>query len=266
MQASLAVPASLLLLLAAGGKASAVDLVPHEAVYELSLAEPSDDIESVDARIALQLKRDTCAAMALDYRFVARFHQNDEITVTDQQTISRETLDGSRFDFETKTLVDGSEQETVRGQASSNAGGTSVAFTEPVTREATIALSRFPLQHTADLIQKAIAGERVVEAKIFDGDNEPDKNLVTTSLIAPAKVDAPSNPVIAEKVAGLRSWRVTESYFNEDSDRDGLPIFETRYRLFENGVTDDLFMNFGAYALSGKIGRLQYLGEATCTP
>lgn len=259
--------AAVVIFAASAGSSFAAGLVPHEAVYELKLASQPDTIASVDARIALQLKPDGCEGLSLDYRFVARFHQSDEITVTDQQTLSRESRIGDRFEFETKTLVDGAPQETVKGTAENAGGATRVAFTKPVERKAELPLANFPLHHTNVLIESALAGKRVVEAKIFDGDNEPDKNLTTTALIVPTKVGEASEPnaAIRDRVEGLRSWRITESYFNDDSNGDGLPIFETRYRLYENGVTDELYMDFGDYALAGKLGRLEYLADGTCT-
>ncbi|WP_062010929.1 EipB family protein [Aureimonas sp. AU4] len=236
----------------------------HEAVYELKLAEPTDQISAVDARIALQLTRKDCDTFALDYRFVARFHQEDEITVTDQGTRTQERLDGSVLAFDTQTLVDGTAQERVEGEAKNDAGATKVQYKEPVQREASIPLASFPLQHTARLIARARAGDRIVEAKLFDGDAEAEKGLTTTSVITSS--NGPPTPAIAESVRGLKSWLVTESYFNADSDDDGQPIFETRYRLFENGVSDELTMNFGAYTLEGRLSRLSYLDPAECPP
>lgn len=240
------------------------ELRPHEAVYDLRLAEPTDQISAVDARIALQLIRKDCDAFSLDYRFVARFHQETEITVTDQSTRSQEKVDGSALTFDTQTLVDGTAQERVEGQASTSGDTTTVRYKAPVDREAEIPAASFPLQHTARLIERARAGEKIVEAKIFDGDAEAEKGLTTTSVITPS--DGPPTPAIADAVKGLASWLISESYYNADSDDDGQPIFETRYRLFENGVSDELTMNFGAYALEGRLNHLSYLDPAPCLP
>ncbi|WP_182084550.1 DUF1849 family protein [Aureimonas sp. ME7] len=243
--------------------AKAFDLQPHEAVYDLELATQTQNFSQVEGRIALQLKPDTCSGFVLDYRFLARFHEEDELTVTDQQTLAKETRDGKRYEFRTRTIVDGTEQGVVEGTASNEGAQTSVTYTSPVQRETTLPLSVFPLGHTAQLAERAKAGDRVVQSKLFDGDDEAEKQLTTTAVLFPAKAeDVPAKPEIATLVEGLRAWNVTESYFNDDSNDDGMPIFETRYRLYENGVSDKLYLDFGDYTLKGDLSRLQYYDPA----
>lgn len=242
--------------------AGAAELRSHEAVYDLKLAEPTDQISAIDARIALQLTRADCKATDLDYRFVARFHEESEITVTDQRTKTQETTDGRSMRFDTQTLVDGVEQQAVRGTATTEQNTTTVRYEAPVSREAKIDGASFPFGHTARLIDRAIAGDRFLEARLFDGDAEAEKGLTTTSIITPN--DAAPTAAAASGVEGLRSWRITESYFNADSDDDGQPVFETRYRLYENGVSDELTLNFGSYTIEGNLTRLDYKDQPNC--
>ncbi len=245
--------------------ATAAALRPHEAVYDLTLDRSDSDISGAQGRIALQLKQDACEALSLDYRFLVRFQQETETTMTDQRTLSRETVKGDRFEFETRSTIDGAEQETVQGKAENGPGGTHIAYEKPVAREVEIELATFPLHHTAQIIEKAQMGQRIFETRLFDGDNEADKGLTTTALIAPfveKPADKPSEAV-ATQLAGLRSWLIIESYYNKDSDKDGMPIFETRYRLYENGVSDDLKLDFGSYALKGHLSHLSLM-DASC--
>ncbi|WP_279478543.1 EipB family protein [Aureimonas sp. SK2] len=266
MQHALAFSAAAIVLAVSPG-ARAIELQPHEAVYDLSLVSQSSNFSSIDGRIALQLKPDACAGLSIDYRFLARFHQDDEVTVTDQQTVARESRDGKRYEFRTRTVVDGTEQSLVEGVAVNEGDKTKVSFESPVKRETELPLSVFPLGHTAELVEKALAGERLVQANLFDGDEEADKLLTTTSLILPAKPETrPENPEVAKTLEGLRSWNVVESYYNTDSDGDGLPVFETRYRLYENGVSDELRLDFGEYTLAGGLDRLQFYDRPTDCP
>lgn len=266
MQYGLALSAAVLALVLSLD-ARAADLQPHEAVYDLALVAQSSDFNSIDGRIALQLKPDACAGLTLDYRFMARFHQDSELTVTDQQTLSKESRDGRRYEFRTKTLVDGAEQNKVEGVAVNDANATHVTFEAPVKRETDLPLSVFPLGHTAKLIDAALKGERMVQANLFDGDDDADKLLTTTSLILPAKAGTHAmDPLVAKTLEGLRSWNITESYYNSDSDDDGMPVFETRYRLYENGVSDELHLDFGDYTLEGGLARLQFFDRATGCP
>ena len=243
--------------------AQGATLAPHGAVYDLSLVSQTEDLRSANGRIAYQLKFQDCRTYAVDYRFVARFAVESEVLVTDQQTLAKEAVDGSSFDFETKTFVDGSPQEVVRGRAENSETKTEVTLTDPAPRRFELPRSHFILSHTAALLDEARAGKRIVEFHVFDGDPEAEKLLTTTAVIAPLDPVADTQGVRKE-LAGLKRWRVEESYFNSDSDPDGLPVFSTSYVLYENGVSDDLTLDYGAYALRGSLSRLTYDAAPTC--
>jgi hypothetical protein len=243
--------------------AEAVSLVPQEAVYDLTLDQPGSGVNGAEGRIALQLKNEGCDALSLDYRFVVRFQEDAEVTVTDQHTLSKESRDGTRFEFETRTTIDGAPQEVVKGKAVTDGDKTRIDYERPVVRQAEIEKAAFALNHTRQIIERAKAGERIFETRLFDGDNEAEKDLTTTAIIAsvPSKPGEGAAPAIAAQLEGVRSWMIVESYYNSESDHDGLPIFETRYRLYENGVSDALTMNFGAYTLKGRLSHLDLLPD-----
>ncbi|MBB4001469.1 hypothetical protein GGR03_000516 [Aurantimonas endophytica] len=265
------------LMLGAGTMhAASAELALHRASYDLALSDDASDMVGAEGRIAVEISGD-CDAYDLDYRFVARFQQEQELIVTDQQTESREARDGSWFEFETKTFVDSSPQDTVSGTAATDGGRTTVTFTQPGEHSVEVPRALFPMQHTRSLIEKAEAGERIVETALFDGDDDPQKELTSTAIIgpgAPANATGPDaraatsgEGAAADRgapLAGLRSWRVSESFYNSDSDADGMPVFETAYTLYENGVSDDLVLRFDGYALSGSLASLDLLDRPDC--
>ncbi|MBC8130226.1 MAG: DUF1849 family protein, partial [Rhizobiaceae bacterium] len=165
--------------------AIATPLAPHQAVYELKLSDESEGFVDAEGRIAMELRTDTCGVYDLDYRFVARFQQEQEITLTDQQTNSTENQQGTSFAFTTKTFVDGAPEKEIRGEARQHPEGTKVTMQAPVAKDFELPSSRFPMQHTIELIAKAKAGERIVETKLFDGDDDAEKLLSSTAIIAP---------------------------------------------------------------------------------
>jgi hypothetical protein len=273
-----ATSAAFLLMAAGTTDAASADLALHRASYDLVLSQDASDIVGAEGRIAVEIKAD-CEAYDLDYRFVARFQQEQELVVTDQQTESRESLDGTWFEFETKTFVDSSPQDTVSGTATSEGGRTTVTFTQPGDHVVEIPLSLFPMQHTRSLIEKAQAGERIVETALFDGDDDPQKHLTSTAIIAPGGPARPGGSEApatepgeepgtearpADQLSELQSWRISESFYNTDSDGDGMPVFETAYTLYENGVSDDLVLRFDGYALEGGLASLELLDRPEC--
>jgi hypothetical protein len=273
---------------------AAMPLAPHQAVYNLSLASESSGIVDAEGRIAMALKTDKCGVYDLDYRFVARFQQEQEFTLTDQQTNSTENLAGTEFEFTTKTFVDGSPEKEIRGAARQEGETTKVAMQSPVARQFDLPRSAFPMQHTAELIAHAKAGERIVETKLFDGDDDAEKLLTSTAIITPnltpaagaaAATPKPAAPAsgktapssapgegaqpestvaIQKLLAGLTSWRISEAYYNSDSDPDGMPVFQTSYVLYENGVSDSLRLDFGSYVLTGSLNQLDLFDATRC--
>lgn len=261
--------------------AGAAMLAPHQAVYDLAMTSQTGDLAGAEGRIAMTLRNEECGVYEIDYRFVARFRQEQEITLTDQQTTSTENEAGTAFQFTTKTFVDGVAEKEIRGKAVQEPNATKVIMTAPEAKSFELPLSRFPMRHTAELIAKARAGERIIETRLFDGDDDGEKLLTSTAVIsteeaAGGNAASPSPPKTspgaakrlspsAEKaLSGLRSWRISESYYNSDSDPDGLPVFQTSYRLYENGVSDDLKLDFGTYVFSGSLSQLDLLGAAGC--
>ena len=265
--------------------AGAAMLAPHQAVYDLSLSSQTGEFADAEGRIAMKLRTDTCGVYDIDYRFVARFRQDEEITLTDQQTISTENEAGTAFRFTTRTFVDGSPEKEIRGEATHDATATKVTMTAPEARSFDLPLSRFPMQHTADLIERAKAGEHIMETRLFDGDDDAQKLLTSTAVISPNEAAKPrpapmfgpfqpkeaaelaaggAAPRIAEALAGLRSWRISEAYYNSDSDPDGMPVFQTSYVLYENGVSDELKLDFGNYVFSGSLKKLDLFDPSAC--
>ncbi len=257
-------------IVAADAEASSV-LVPHQAVYDLALASQDAGIVDAEGRIAMNIRSRACEAWDLDYRFVARFRQDQEVTLTDQQTVSTESRVGDVFDFTTKTFVDGSPEKEVKGVARQAAEGTKVTMQSPERKNYVLPSARFPMQHTEELIRRAKAGDRIVESKLFDGDDDAEKLLTSTAIIAAvetpaagATAGAGAASAVKAKLAGMRAWRISESYYNTDSDDDGMPVFQTSYVLYENGVSDELVLDFGTYSFKGTLRQLDILAAPDC--
>ncbi|BDA84242.1 ATP-binding protein [Aureimonas sp. SA4125] len=256
--------------------ARAAQLVPHRAVYELSLTRKSFDLLGGIGRIAADVEIPACGRFDTDYRFVARFEREDKTVVTDQQTVSVEDVAAGTFDFTTKTFVDNAPEAVLRGRAVNGAKGTQVSIEEPERSKFDLPLSVFPSAHTVALIENAKAGERFVQTPFFDGDIEEDMMLTTTAIITPTKPEGSGSERaktstgehVDGKLHGIASWRVTESYFDRHTDADGSgqPLYQTSYTLYENGISDDITIDNGDYAFAGSLSRLDLKPVPTCPP
>ncbi|RFC62424.1 DUF1849 family protein [Fulvimarina endophytica] len=294
-----AAPASLAALLVLGlgaGGASAAQLLPHRAVYDLALDQATQtDFDSIDGRIVVEITQRSCEAYELDYRFVARFLTDRELTVVDQHIELEEPVEGESLRFSSKSTVDGLGEQASAGTATTRDGRTQVDYREPDERDVDIPAAAFPIAHTRNLIDAARSGAFVYETAIFDGDAEAEKETRSTSIIAslaapggsqatadetavaeerqedgPAGKEREGTP--AEDSAGARAlrdherWRVSEAYYDKTGSADGAPDFTTSYTLYDNGVSDDLTMNFDGYSLTGSMSEFTPLGAEDCKP
>ncbi|NDW04222.1 EipB family protein [Jiella pacifica] len=184
-----------------GGAAEAAEpvaLTPHRASYEVALDHASEDLLSVDGRIAVALSEPSdCTGYAIDYRFVARFLKDQEIVVTDQQIRLKESRDGKSFAFDAQSFVDSLPEMTTKGTATSTDEATVVTYKEPVPREVGLATSTFPVHHTRHVVEAAKAGVPIFESHVFQGDADAEKNMTSTVVVTPLGAEA-----LAGEIAG----------------------------------------------------------------
>lgn len=237
----------------------AIELVSHRAAYRLALdpSRASQDVESAAGAMLYEVV-DRCGAWTVQQRFtlqvVGRGGQTYEMS---SDYVTWETQDGTRLRFRLRQATDGAVTKTVIGEARlERPGGPGVVrFTAPEEREMRLAPGTlFPMVHTVRLIEAAQRGERVLAAPLFDGTSEDgpqDTNTVIVGLI-------PADPAVGfAALRDLRSWRVRIAFFEPGGASQ--PDYEVGIRYFENGVADELKMDFGEFAVAGRIAEFERL-------
>ncbi|MEK1896966.1 MAG: cell envelope integrity EipB family protein [Rhizobium sp.] len=247
--------------------AIATGLVAHRAVYDLELKDASErsGISGMSGRMVYEFDGNYCTGFTTNFRFVTQIDTGDAVRVSDQQTKTFENLKDRRFTFDTKSFTDDQLDKEVNGAAQDQAEGVKVALTQPTSKELQLAASRFPTEHMLDVIQNAKAGKRLFEARVFDGSDDGDKALVTTTVVgkqvAPAVDEADAGNAGAFAKAAF--WPVTISYFNENTKTDALPVYRMSFKLYENGITRDLTLDYGDFVLSGRLAKLELLDSTS---
>lgn len=257
----------------AGGvsAASANILVPHRAVYDLELKDASErsGISGMYGRMVYEFNGSACEGYTVSFRFVTKVDTGEEIKLTDQQTTTYEDLKNGNFRFLTRSFTDEKLDKEVRGSAHEAEEGVKVDLTSPDKREVDLAQSLFPTEHMLEVIDHAKKGEKLFESRIFDGSDSGDKTLITTTMVGKLQQPAPSDTETGDagKAGAMASqpyWPVTVSYFNDDQSGDALPIYRMEFKLYENGITRDLTMDYGDFVLSGKLANLEMFKEGDC--
>jgi hypothetical protein len=257
---------ALALALAVGaGPADARAMVPHEAVYELSLAK----VRSTQAANAISGRmvftwRDVCDGWSIDYRSRMQISFPQGTREVGWRYSAWESKDGERFRFFTRRLA-GAEPERREGEASltQGAGGTAT-FARPDNR--TVELpgdTMFPLHHSEAVIDRAQAGDTFFWSHVFDGTGEADGLFGVSAVVTreiPANEDLPLDHALLRDQS---SWRVALAYFPGGS-REATPESEQATRLFANGVAGSIRIDYGDFVVRAELAELKRLEAEAC--
>ncbi len=251
--------------LSVAGSATAADLAPHRALYTLSLERNESDsgVSAASGTMAYELS-ETCDAWIVEqrYRLKMAYSESPDVTIASSLE-SSETKDGLRYRFDhMETHSDEEEKTSGIAKLDGREKGGSVEFAQPSDK--TIKLPPgvlFPTAHSAVLIDKAAAGETFVSKHIFDG-GAADAPVLVSAIIG-AKVEP--DPDLAKKAPLLDrpGWRVRLAFFPPDQKVEK-PDYEIGMILLDNGVSRDMVIDYGDYAIRAKLDDIEPLPKPGC--
>ena len=258
---------------ATAGEVAGPGLQAHLAVYDLTLdhAEDRSGITSAAGRMVVDVKGGPCEGWTLDFRLVVQYGLNaDGSRLLDSRSSSWEAGDGNELRYTRQQYVNNKLQSRTLLTALRGTAGKpgSVSMRKP--KELTAKLPPdvlFPVQHQLALDRAARAGETRLRAVIFDGGD--DENVY--DAIAFIGAEMPKRDYAAgikgsgvATLAGLRAWPVSVSYYKHDGGADETPSYQVSFSLFDNGVSGDIKLDYGDFALTGKLTRLDFHKTETC--
>jgi hypothetical protein len=111
-----------------------------------------------------------------------------------------------------------------------------------------------------------------METDVYDGSDDGETVYATAAVIGHGAVGPPSGDdteaeegvVASAGIAGLRYWPVTISYFQKGQEGEQTPTYVMAYRLYENGISRSLKIDYGGFAITGRLASLQLLPEEPC--
>ena len=236
-------------------------LASHRGVYSLTLDRARENATIVDVSGAMLFELiDACESWTTRQRFTMtlRDREGTELeTGSDYATL--ESMDGRTLRFSLTQVTQGAVRSRVAGQAELTADGSGVAhFSEPEVKELPIPPGTLlPNTHTIAALNAARAGQRLLVAPIFDG-TTADGAQQTTTVLSPWQ--GPQPVPEAPSLSTLGSSRMRIAFFEPDGEQAGgarTPSYEVSLRYFENGVADDMIMDFGDFTVRAKLVRLE---------
>lgn len=251
--------------------AAAIDVVPHRAVYSMSLASAKNSSGVVQAHGALSFEwGDSCDGWTIEQRYKLQlsFSQNTEAEITTNY-VTWEAKDGTAYRFNVRKTKNGAPDEQISGWAKLDGpglGGTA-EFTLP--RKMTMKLppgTIFPTQHTLVLLQRAIAGDRMVPRTVFDGAT-PEGAAQVSALIGralPVPGAAPSSTANIDALLTRPGWYMRMAYFGIDKTDSTEPDYEIGMDLQDNGVARGIRLDYSDFSIKGTLEKIEKLAKPPC--
>jgi EipB-like len=246
----------------------AVDIAPHRALYSMTLGSAKTNSGVVGARGTMIYEwGETCDGWTVEqrYKLNMQYAESSEVEVT-SNFVTWESKDGLRYRFNERKLKNGEVDEEVRGEARLDGPDKPgiADFSRPETKQLKLAAgTMFPTAHTVYLIERAQAGESFLVKNVFDGSG--DDNAVEISAVIGGKEEAepvassgPKSPLLLRP-----SWRVRLAFFPSESHSEK-PEYELGMRLLDNGVSRDMTLDYGDFAIRAKLDEIEALPKPNC--
>lgn len=107
------------------------------------------------------------------------------------------------------------------------------------------------MAHTLALLEAAKTGRRFLNLPLFDGTSAHGAQDSTVAVASWGTTQAGNWPALGN----LASGRVRIAFFDSENTTQQ-PDYEVGMRYWENGVADDLAMDFGDFVMKGVIKEL----------
>jgi len=270
---------ALIFVAALDGKSPAQDqapaLVPHRAVYDLTLGESrgNSQVASVRGRILYDFDGNACDGYTLQFRQVSELDSGEgKVTTSDLRSMTWEGGDAKNFRFASQNFLDQNLIDSVDGHAKRGAAATAVDLVKPEQKAIDLDPAVvFPTEHMVRIIEAARAGKTILDFPVFDGSDTGEKVYNTLTVIGRKLAaderkheDAAANE---PRLAGVARWPVTISYFEKAKAEDGgeqTPVYSIDFELYQNGLSRALSLDYNDFTVVGKLTSLQFKDAKPC--
>lgn len=264
-----------------GAPITAEHMAAHRAAYRLTLERARDNTQIAAANGAMLYEvLDACEGWTTRQRFTLTITDRDgqEIATTSDYS-TYESKDGRLLRFSLTQTSQGAVSQRVTGEAEIGPDGSGVVrYTEPEAKEERLPPGTLlPTMHTIRALNAARAGQRILVAPLFDG-TQAEGAQDTTTVLSDWQGPQPSQGERFPLLANLGSARMRVAFFSRDAGSGGgsgggddsggrrdrqqgggasTPDYEVSLRYFDNGVADELQMDFGDFVVHGRLEQLE---------
>ena len=250
-----------------------INLVPHRAIYELSLGKVRGkaSVQNARGRILYDFTGSPCEGYTLEFRQVAELDNGEgKISLSDLRSNTWEDGTGRSYRFSSQNHLNQKLLDAVDGKAERSTGSVAVTLTKPESRKVDLdAAIVFPTEHVRRIIEAARGGQTILEFPIYDGSETGQK--VYNSLTVIGREIGPGERDLADAASGndvlskMRRWPVTVSYFERGKPAgEQTPVYSISFDLYENGVSRTLVLDYNDFSISGVLKNIELKDSKPC--
>jgi len=250
-------------------------LVPHRAVYDLSLGETRGNVQiaGVRGRILYDFDGSACQGYSLQFRQVSELDTGEgKRSTSDLRSTTWEGGDSRSYKFTSENFIDQNLVDSVDGHAEHGATATAVDLVKPEHKVLDIdAKVVFPTEHMVRVIAAARAGKTILDFPVYDGSETGEKIYDTLTVIGRKlgagdrkQDDAAANE---PKLATVARWPVSISYFEKSQKAktgERTPDYAIGFELYENGISRNLSLDYNDFVAVGKLSSLEIKEPKPC--
>ncbi|NJM31190.1 MAG: DUF1849 family protein, partial [Rhizobiales bacterium] len=126
----------------------------------------------------------------------------------------------------------------------------------------------FPMQHQVRLMDLAQGGESRDSSIVYDGSDGEKAYQVITFIgkrIDPGQNADDTGNAEAKPLGQIPSWPMNISYYdNNVPGGSDTPNYQVSFDMYGNGVVTGLKLDYGSFALEGKLSKLEMLKSEPC--
>jgi hypothetical protein len=251
----------------------AANLVAHRAFYTLEAARLDDGsgISQISGKLAYEITGSACEGYSVSYRIANRYVQSEgSAQVSDLQLTSYESADALELDLRQKQFTNSKLEQESRIKVKRPSVGAAGEGEITAAENKTFALdpaALFPTEFQKKLVDAASRGETRHSAIVYEG-SEGEKPLRAISFIGGKRqVSEIRDDTPDKSLRGMSSetyWPVTISYYDTAAKGDDPPVYQATFNMLANGISTDLLMDYGGYALRGRLDKLELLKQDAC--
>jgi hypothetical protein len=248
---------------------AAPPLAPHRAVYELTLGRSSGSKAPAQAhgRIAFDFSGTACDGYVQNFRQITELQpQEGTAQYSDMRSNTFEAGDGGEYRFKIVTKTNEGGLEESDGVAKRpKPPGLQVDLAKPKRGKLDVpGPIVFPTEHMRKILAAAREGQKLFEARVYDGSGDGGKYYETLTIIGKPPTVEPSEKLFQiDTFKNMRRWPIFISYFEADT-KDQPPAYVLGLDLYDNGVTRSLRLDYGDFVLNADPISLTMLPPVKC--